>query len=144
VATITNYDENNQGSSTQYYVADFDIIQNIDINENGYLIFTTNGKTISSTNAILPILDEINLSNDGELSMEWHNANEANSKKTVLNNEIKWIKNIDVKDGNFYVTWNIPERDEDNNIINDNKKEEISIKNTKLITDLKIIEGSLC
>lgn len=132
VATIENYDENNNPTQTQYYVADFDLIQNIDINDNGYFIFTINGKEISSTNTILPVLNNITLSDNGQLSMEWYNADGSKPKNITLDNEIKWVKKISVEDGNFYTTWNTQ------------NKEKISISNTKLITDLKIIDGVLC
>lgn len=139
VATI----EKEDGTSTRYYVADFDIIQNIDINENGYAVFTLNGETISSNHPIVPLLNGINIDDDGTLSMEWYNANGSESKKFELENKIQWIKNISVENGKFYVTWNTPEKNEENVITSANRKEEISIENTKLITDLRMKDGSL-
>ena len=150
VATIA---ENGQiTQSKQYYISDFDLIKNIDINSNGYLIFTLpNGTEISSSGSVLPSLNSMSLNDYGEYFMNWVDPSGTQKEIQLDGAQIKWIKEINYTENGLQLTWNIKDRNENGEVLFDTnnnpirKKQTIPIfGNNKLITGIKVLNGSLC
>lgn len=140
VATIMS--SNNQ--IKQYYISDFDLIKEIDITENGYLEFKLNDtQSINSSTPILPSIEDVSLDDNGTLSIEWKNIDQS-PQKNIFSNKIQWVDNFKIKNGKLYAVWNVPGEDESENYsLSSHKTTEVEVENTKLITDLKMINGSL-
>ena len=139
-------------SPETYYVCDFNIIKNIDIDSQGYLIFTLpDGSQISSGVSILPTISSMSLNEYGEMSINWTNTNNTSGTST-FENQLKWIYDIDFNDdGDLLVTWNTKkindttgevEYDKNNSPIRDSKLLTLSGWQ-HFITDLQIHNGKI-
>lgn len=142
VATIMS--SNNQ--IKRYYISDFDLIKKIDITENGYLEFKLNDtQSINSSTPILPSIEDVSLDDNGTLSIEWKNIDQS-PQKNIFSNKIQWVDNFKIKNGKLYAVWNIFGEDESENYnssSDSHKTTEVEVENTKLITDLKMVDGLL-
>ena len=113
---ITSYNANGTPNPQLYYVADYEFISNIDINEQGYLTFwLPDGTEINSSVSILPTIESINMNDYGEISVGWKNTNNTEGNST-FENEVKWIKNIDYDSKGLKITWNTKAKKENNEI----------------------------
>lgn len=152
VCDIVKYNKKGQELPPEtYYVYDFNIIKNIDIDTQGYLIFTLpDGSQISSGVSILPKINNLHLNEYGEMSVDWTNT-DSSSGVSTLENEVKWIHDIDFDDdGGLVLTWNTKKRNDegeiefntDNTPKRDSKLLTMS-KGQRFITDLQIHNGIL-
>lgn len=152
VCDIVKYNKKGQALPPEtYYVYDFNIIKNIDIDTQGYLTFTLpDGSQISSGVSILPKINNLHLNEYGEMSIDWTNT-DSSSGTSTLENEVKWIHDIDFDDdGGLVLTWNTKKRNnegeiefnEDNTPKRDSKLLTMS-KGQRFITDLQIHNGIL-
>ena len=152
VCNIVKYNKKGQALPPEtYYVYDFNIIKNIDINAQGYLIFTLpDGSQVSSGVSILPKINNFHLNEYGEMSIDWTNTDKSSGTST-LENEVKWIHDIDFdNDGGLVLTWNTKKRNNkgeiefntDNTPKRDSKLLTMS-KGQHFITDLQIHNGIL-
>ena len=152
VCNIVKYNKKGQALPPEtYYVYDFNIIKNIDINAQGYLTFTLpDGSQVSSGVSILPKINDLHLNEYGEMSINWTNTDKSSGTST-LENEVKWIHDIDFNnDGGLVLTWNTKKRNNkgeiefnaDNTPKRDSKLLTMS-KGQRFITDLQIHNGIL-
>lgn len=152
VCDIVKYNKKGQELPPEtYYVCDFNIIKNIDIDTQGYLIFTLpDGSQINSSVSILPKINDLHLNEYGEMSVDWTNTDNSSGVST-LENEVKWIHDIDFDDdGGLVLTWNTKKRNNegeielnaDNTPKRDSKLLTMS-KGQRFITDLQIHNGVL-
>lgn len=150
VCDIVKYNKKGQELPPEtYYVCDFNIIKNIDIDTQGYLIFTLpDGSQINSSVSILPKINDLHLNEYGEMSIDWTNTDNSSGVST-LENEVKWIHDIDFDDdGGLVLTWNTKKRNNegeielnaDNTPKRDSKLLTMS-KGQRFITDLQIHNG---
>lgn len=148
VCDIVKYDSKGNAKAPEtYYVSDFNVIKNINITPQGYLVFTLpDGSEVNSEISILPTIDNIGINDYGQISINWSNTDNTSGTST-FENEIKWVHSIDYSDdGGLMITWNTPKRAENGTIeyesdgitpIRDSQL--IPIANgQKLITDLQI------
>lgn len=148
VCDIVKYDNKGKAKAPEtYYVSDFNVIKNINITPQGYLVFTLpDGSEVNSENSILPTIDNIEINDYGQISINWSNTDNTSGTST-FENEIKWVHNISYSDdGGLMITWNTPKRAKNGTIeyesdgitpIRDSQL--IPMANgQKLITDLQI------
>lgn len=139
---ITRYGHTGaENNTTTYYISDFEMITNVDITEQGYLVFTLpNGGQISSSQSILPIIKNIEIDKYGSMQIKWKNTDQSEGEST-FEEAFKWIDDINYKDNGLEITWNSKMRDENGNIVYES--DEITPKKeTKLIpfgTDQRLI-----
>lgn len=147
---IVKYDNaNNALDAKTYYISDFNIIKNINITEQGYLVFTLpDGNEITSSVSILPKLDSLELNDYGELGFSWTNT-DGEQKNGTFDTELKWIKNINyTEDGALTIIWNTKKRDSqgvveldaDGNPIRESDIIELT-GDRQFVTDLVIKDG---
>ena len=122
VGDIKNYDESSGGSVTTYYLGEYDVLTDININEDGTITKSyTNSDDSSINNRHIQWIDSIELSDDGKLQVIY---NTNKSEKVVVNQEItineqtqekgiipiKWINDIKLTPQGFLeVTYNTSE-----------------------------------
>ena len=148
VCDIVKYDSKGNAKAPEtYYVSDFNVIKNINITPQGYLVFTLpDGSEVNSENSILPTIDNIGINDYGQISINWSNTDNTSGTST-FENEIKWVHSIDYSDdGGLMITWNTPKRAENGTIeyesdgitpIRDSQLLPMA-NGQKLITDLQI------
>lgn len=148
VCDIVKYDSKGNAKAPEtYYVSDFNVIKNINITPQGYLVFTLpDGSEVNSENSILPTIDNIGINDYGQISINWSNTDNTSGTST-FENEIKWVHSIDYSDdGGLMITWNTPKRAENGTIeyesdgitpIRDSQLLPMT-NGQKLITDLQI------
>ena len=118
VCDIVKYDSKGNAKAPEtYYVSDFNVIKNINITPQGYLVFTLpDGSEVNSENSILPTIDNIGINDYGQISINWSNTDNTSGTST-FENEIKWVHSIDYSDdGGLMITWNTPKRAENGTI----------------------------
>lgn len=113
---LTEYDENNELSSSVKFLSEFKIVDNIDISENGYLRFwlpygaqdqNQNPLYISSSLPVIPQLTGSTLDSDGTMTLNWNNPLNNTTFTTTFENKLKWISSIETSSsGNILIRWN--------------------------------------
>lgn len=149
VCDIVKYNSSNEEEAIiTYYISDFNIIKNINITPQGYLVFTLpNGEQITSETSILPSIDSMNLNEYGQFSINWNNT-DGTSGESVSNNEIQWINDIEYTDEGFKFIYNTMARNDDGEIVYENGQPKRASKivpigkQQKIVTDIKFFDDT--
>lgn len=143
---VTYNAQNIVDTVTTYYICDFNIIKNINITQQGYLQFTLpDGNIVTSSVSILPSINNMELNEYGQFSINWENTN-GTSGESVFDNEIQWINNIEYTNDGFKFIYNTRARDENGEIIYENGQPKRASKiipigdSQKVITDIKFFD----
>ena len=137
-------------TSHLYYLDDYPIVKNIDISDNGFLIFTLpDGTTVNSSSAIVPSIENIEVDEYGRMFFSWKKS-DGTTTKTMSDIEIPWIENMKFDSlGNFKIQWNTIEKDENNREkLNEDgtykkKESNVEINGAKFITNLITVDNGL-
>ena len=143
IFTKVSYDsEGNEDVETDYYLGDYQIVQNIDITPQGYMRFTLpDGSTVSSQSRVIPRIIGVDLNETGQITFKWKDIN-GTDLEMVSDTEIQWIYDIDyVSNGNLKITWNTPQRDNQGEIVYENgnmvkKTKELALPEIQWIDDV--------
>lgn len=149
VCDIVKYNSSNEEEAIiTYYISDFNIIKNINITPQGYLVFTLpNGEQITSETSILPSIDSMSLNEYGQFSINWNNT-DGTSGESVFNNEIQWINDIEYTDEGFKFIYNTMARNNNGEIVYEKGQPKRASKivpigkQQKIVTDIKFFDDT--
>lgn len=136
----TTYDNEGLETEVTKFLAELKIVDNIDIDQNGYLSFwlphsnNDENSKITSSFSIVPIFNDITLDDTGNLSFSW-SLNGETYTKTINTPPIKWIKNVEYTSDGIKIIWNTTETDGLGNTVNQTSLVTPS-NNEKFITDI--------
>ena len=102
-----NYDDYQNGAPVRLYLGDYNMIDNVSIDETGLLTVVYNHTTDASGNpttytTYLDWIDEVNIANDGTVT--FGHTHEAD---TVFDKKIQWVTGVTINNnGTVTFTWN--------------------------------------
>jgi hypothetical protein len=101
-----NYDEKEEGDATTFYLGDYNMIENVQLSENGIITisYTHDGK--QELSQLLRWIKEISLDEKGHFKIIYNNIDE-NGENIFYSQNLKWLNTIDIGDnGIITCTYN--------------------------------------
>lgn len=106
-----HYDKNANGEPATLYLGDYNMIKNIDLNEEGTISieYTHNNDDIYTK--LVKWIKKITLDkNNGHFTIEYNYSTDKNGEPTIYETDLSWVKNITIaEDGSVTLEWSTGE-----------------------------------
>lgn len=123
-----NYDDNRDGNTTTYYLGDYNMIDDINIDDNGTITFSYTHNSPQTFSNKLKWIDGITYNENGTFTFSYNNG----SNSSVFSNILKSINTISVsEDGTLTITYN------------NGSNSSVFDKTIKWITNVKLEENGI-
>lgn len=101
------YDKNSKGEPVSLYLGDYNIINNIIINENGTITFKYSHDNDLVYDKLFKWIKEITLNKDtGHFTVVYNHDYDNNGEPTIYETDLNWVKNISLEnDGTILIHY---------------------------------------
>lgn len=91
-----NYDESKEGRKTTLYLGDYNMIEEINLNEDGSIVVGYTHQDDDTFNKAIKWIKSVTLDENGHFTVLYNHDTDKNGSPTIYETNLKWVKDIDL------------------------------------------------